>query len=71
MVRQRGGSSDGAYARISTNPTDSRSKGRHRRRSRASNPEWEIEESGFKQAVPSFPAVARLTEGAFGVGLRG
>jgi hypothetical protein len=42
---------------------------RRRKHSRASDPEWEIGNSGFKLAVPS--KVFEADHGAFGVGLHG
>jgi hypothetical protein len=67
----RGWSWDGAHARIPTNPSDSRGRIARRRCSRASNPEWEIGDSGLQTGLgPSFSAAARAAEGSFGVGLR-
>jgi hypothetical protein len=72
IVRQRGdGSRAGGYAWISANPTDSEEMIAVRH-SRASTPKWEIEDSGFKSAVPSRPsATARPNGSKEGLGTLG
>jgi hypothetical protein len=72
MVRQWGdGSRAGGYAWISANSTDSEEMIAVRH-SRALTPKWEIENSGFKPAVPSPPsATARPNGSKEGLGTLG
>jgi hypothetical protein len=65
MVQQRGeGAEPVVNAWISANPTDLEEMIAHRRLSRASNLEWEIEDSSFKPAAPSWPSATARPKGS-------
>jgi hypothetical protein len=70
MVRQRGEVAELVFMLVSQPIQRTQENDRRRKHLIASNPEWEIDMSGFKLAVPSrISAAARPKMGAFGVGL--
>jgi hypothetical protein len=64
IVRQRGEGAEPVFMLVSQIIQLRQSNDRRRRHSRASNPEWEIGDSGFELAVPSrCSSAARPTKG--------